>query len=72
MPLIRKLITVGNSKAITIPPSWLKLVERQTGETVTELAVEVDGCLRIRPVFKNKKGKSSLHENQNRNGLQKC
>ena len=54
MPIIRKVISVGDSKAVTIPPSWLKFIERQTGQVVTEVTVEVNGQLVIRPIIEKK------------------
>jgi antitoxin component of MazEF toxin-antitoxin module len=55
MPLIRKIIKVGDSKAVTIPPSWLLYIERTTGQTVTEVTVEVNGCLNITPFLQGKR-----------------
>jgi hypothetical protein len=54
MPLIRKLINVGDSKAITIPPSWLLYIERTTGQKVTEVIVEVNSCINIKPFLQEK------------------
>ena len=51
MPLIRKVIQVGTSKAISLPKSWLELIERETGKPIKEVAVEVNGVLTIRPII---------------------
>lgn len=51
MPLIRKVIQVGTSKAVSLPKSWLELIERKTGKTIKEVAVEVDGVLTIQPIL---------------------
>lgn len=52
MPLIQKLIQVGDSRAVTIPKSWLTYYERQSGQSIKEVSVEVDGKLTIRPILK--------------------
>ena len=54
MPIIRKIIGVGSSKAVTIPKSWLELIERETGFEILEVAVEVDKVLTISPIFPKK------------------
>jgi hypothetical protein len=51
MPLIQKIIQVGDSKAITIPKSWLEFYERQTGESIKEVSVEITDRLVIFPMF---------------------
>lgn len=51
MPIIRKVLQHGNSKAVSIPKSWLEWIERQSGETVKELLIEVDGSLVIQPIL---------------------
>ena len=52
MPLIQRIIQVGDSRAVTIPKSWLRYYEKQIGETIKEVAVEVNGKLTIRPILK--------------------
>jgi len=50
LPLIRKIITVGKySRAIVIPPSWIKDQEEQVGHPIDEILMEVDGSLTITP-----------------------
>jgi len=51
MPIIRKIIQVGTSKAVSLPKSWLELIERETGKPVKEVAVEVNGVLIIKPIL---------------------
>ena len=51
MPLIQKVIQVGDSKAVTIPKSWLEYYERQTGECITEVSVEITDRLVILPLY---------------------
>jgi antitoxin component of MazEF toxin-antitoxin module len=52
MPLIQKVIQVGDSRAVTIPKTWLTYYERKNGCAIEEVAVEVDGKLTIRPILK--------------------
>jgi len=52
MPLIQRVIQVGDSRAITIPKSWLVYYERQSGQRIREVVVEVNGKLTIRPILK--------------------
>jgi antitoxin component of MazEF toxin-antitoxin module len=47
MPLVRKLINVGNSRAVTIPPDWLKFYEDKTGVPITEVLMELNGEITI-------------------------
>jgi antitoxin component of MazEF toxin-antitoxin module len=54
MPIIRKIITVGTSKAVSLPKSWLEYLERESGQKITEVAVEVDKVLTISPIFPKK------------------
>jgi antitoxin component of MazEF toxin-antitoxin module len=47
MPIIRKLIKVGDSKAVTIPSSWIEEIERRTGKPITEVMMELNGAITI-------------------------
>ncbi len=47
MPIIRKLVKVGNSRMVTIPPDWLAYYERQTGQPVEEVLMELNGQITI-------------------------
>jgi len=47
MPIIRKLIKVGDSRAVTIPPSWLEYYEKQRGEPIEEVFMELNGEIKI-------------------------
>ena len=53
MPLIQKVIQVGDSRAVTIPKSWLAYYERQSGQSIKEVSVEVNDKLIIRPILKD-------------------
>jgi len=51
LPIIRKVLEVGNSKAITIPKSWFDYFEKETGVQVSEVAMEIDRSLTVTPVL---------------------
>jgi antitoxin component of MazEF toxin-antitoxin module len=48
---LKKVIQVGNSKAVSLPKSWLDLIERETGKPVKEVTMEVNGALTIQPIL---------------------
>lgn len=48
--LIRKVIQVGTSKAVSLPKSWLELIERETGKPLKEVTLEVNENLIVRPL----------------------
>jgi len=54
MPIIRKVVKVGDSKGITIPKSWLDYIEKENEVEVTEVAIEVDKVLIIKPILPKK------------------
>lgn len=55
MPIVRKIIDVGKtSKAVIIPKSWLQFYEKESGEEITEVAIEVNRVLKVSPVFPKK------------------
>lgn len=57
MPIIRKLVTVGSSRGVTLPKSWLENVERSCGP-ITALAMEVDGKITLEPLVTKKREKN--------------
>ena len=57
IPITRKLITVGASRGITLPKSWLNAYELQTGREITTIEMEIDGSIVIRPALARKKEK---------------
>jgi len=46
LPLIRKIIKVGNSRAIVIPASWLRYHEDKQGK-ITEILMELDNIITL-------------------------
>lgn len=51
MPIIRSILNLGNSKAVTIPKSWLTNAEDQTGKKVIALAMDVSESITLQPIF---------------------
>jgi antitoxin component of MazEF toxin-antitoxin module len=51
MPIIRSVLNLGNSKAVTIPKSWLTNAEDQTGKKVIALSMDVNESITLQPVF---------------------
>jgi len=47
MPLKRKLIKVGNSRAVVIPPDWLRYYEDKTGQPVEEILMELNNAITL-------------------------
>lgn len=63
MPIIRKVIDVGRSKAVTIPKSWLEYYEREKGEVIEAVAIEVNEVLTITPFLpKHEKKKEETND----------
>jgi antitoxin component of MazEF toxin-antitoxin module len=61
--IIRKVIKAGpNSFAVTLPKSWLDLLERQTGEKLTEVTLEVDDKITIEPLLNQTKNNSKKQQ----------
>ena len=51
MPIIRKIVKMGNSFAVFIPKSWLTYYEEETGQKISKVAIEVNHVLKIEPVL---------------------
>ncbi len=47
MPIIRKLIPLGASKAMTLPKTWLEYFEKELGRPIKFVAIEVDKELKV-------------------------
>jgi antitoxin component of MazEF toxin-antitoxin module len=60
MPIIRKILNVGDSKAVTIPKSWIESAEEDSGKKVVALSMEVNGSIILQPVFEKKKARGIL------------
>jgi antitoxin component of MazEF toxin-antitoxin module len=54
MPIVRKITGHGGSRGVTLPASWINLIEKETGQKLREVLMEVNGEIRIRPVIEKK------------------
>ena len=54
MPIIRKIIKAGDSRAMTLPSTWLSFFEEQNGQRITRVSVEVNGALVVKPILREK------------------
>lgn len=59
MPLRRKVIQVGNSRAVSLPKSWLDFYEKKQGVTIKVVAIEVNHALKIEPIFPEKESQKA-------------
>lgn len=57
MPVIRKVMVLGNSRVVSIPKGWLEFYERETGQQIREVTVEVNRVLKIQPVISKESDK---------------
>lgn len=49
VPIIRKIIELGNSKVISLPKSWLEFYEKDVGKHIKHVIMEVNKELKILP-----------------------
>jgi len=47
MPLKRRLINVGDSRAVVIPADWLKYHEDKTGKKIENILLEIDNVITL-------------------------
>ena len=53
MPIIRKIIQVGSSKAIVLPKGWLDWIQRMTGSPPKEVLMTIkDETIIVEPILK--------------------
>jgi antitoxin component of MazEF toxin-antitoxin module len=59
MPQVRKIIRVGESRAISLPKSWLDFQKRKCGQEIREVLMEESNqSLVISPIAPGKESKS--------------
>ena len=42
MPLLKNLISIGSSRAITLPKDWIDYYESKTGKKLESVLMEID------------------------------
>ena len=61
MPITRKIIAVGKtSRAVIIPKSWLEFFEKEAGQPIENVAIEVNRVLKISPILPSKEPEKSV------------
>ena len=55
MSMLKKVITVGHSKAITLPKGWVDLAEKRQGAQLEAIEMDMgtDGTIMIRPLVQD-------------------
>jgi len=48
MPLPRKIVRIGGSRYVAIPPAWLEYHERKSGEPINELLMELNNSITLK------------------------
>ena len=71
MPPIRKIIKIGNSRAVIIPPDWLRHQERKKRRPITNLLMEVDGSI-ILSVGEEEDGRTGTAVRQKTSNLKRA
>jgi len=64
MPIIRKVIEIGNSKAVCIPKSWFEYFENESGHKISEVTIEVNRVLKISPFIPKRKNAKKKADNR--------
>lgn len=57
MPILRKIMRVSGSIAVFIPPSWLKLIEKQVGRPVDYVLMNINEKITIEPYIPKEQAK---------------
>lgn len=66
MGIIRKLLKVGtDSRAVTLPKSWITNAEQRAGKKVVAVALDVSDVVTISPVYGKPKTKGISSSNDN-------
>jgi hypothetical protein len=51
MGITRKLTTVGKSRGISLPKSWIDYTESKAGRKIVKIALEVNSNIVLSPIF---------------------
>ncbi|MBS7647955.1 hypothetical protein KEJ24_09015 [Candidatus Bathyarchaeota archaeon] len=49
MPLRKKLVKFGTSRAVILPKHWLEFLEEKTGQRIEYVLLEVNNEIRVIP-----------------------
>lgn len=53
MPITRKLTTVGDSKGITLPKSWIDNAEKNRKKKIVAISMEIADNIILKPIFED-------------------
>jgi len=51
--MLRKLVTIGDSKAVIIPAEYLSYYEKIKGKKIKQVGIKIDEKIIIDPIFKD-------------------
>jgi antitoxin component of MazEF toxin-antitoxin module len=54
MPIVRKITGHGGSRGVTLPASWINLIEKETGQKLKAVLMDIDGLITIKPLIEKK------------------
>jgi len=54
MPIVRKITGHGGSRGVTLPASWINLIEKETGQKLKAVLIDIDGLITIKPLIEKK------------------
>jgi hypothetical protein len=53
LPLVRKIVSNGSSRGVNLPASWIAFIEKESGQPLKEIVMDVCGnVITIRPAKK--------------------
>lgn len=59
MPIVRKVMDLRTARAICLPKSWLEFCEKENDCKITEVAIEVNGVLKVSPILPKKEDRGA-------------
>ena len=62
MPLVRKVMKVGSVRAVSLPADWLRWIERESGQPLKEVLLEVGDAIIVTPLLSKKEKDEGQNE----------
>jgi len=57
LPLLRKIVKIGNSRCVSLPATWLEYYEKELGKEIKNVAMVIKGrFITISPYFEKEVG----------------
>ena len=54
MSIERKLVTVGDSRGVSLPKLWLQIQEQTVGKKIVAVSMIIGDSITLRPIFDKK------------------